>query len=60
MLLIDRNIITAENRASVLAVQRPIIPEKVLPKSSLILAMSLVLGGMVGVIFILFHNAITK
>jgi len=36
------------------------MPKKVSPKSSLILAMSVVLGGMVGVVFILVRYAIMK
>ena len=60
VLSIDRYIVTAEKGAKVLAIQHPTMPKKVSPKSSLILAMSLVLGGMVGVFFILVRNAITK
>ena len=60
VLSIDRYIVTAEKGAKVLTIQHPTMPKKVSPKSSLILAMSLVLGGMVGVFFILFRNAITK
>ncbi|MAS74723.1 MAG: hypothetical protein CMM71_08440, partial [Rhodospirillaceae bacterium] len=57
---IDRYIVSAEKGSSVLAIQRPTMPKKVSPKSSLILSMSVVLGGMVGVIFVLVRNAITK
>lgn len=60
VLSIDRYIVTAEKGARVLAIQHPTMPKKVSPKSSLILAMSIVLGGMVGVFFILVRNAITK
>jgi len=60
VLSIDRYIVSAEKGASVLAIQRPTKPKKVSSKSSLILAMSIVLGGMVGVFFILVRNAITK
>ena len=60
VLSIDRYIVAAEKGAKVLAIQRPTMPQKISPKSSLILAMSVVLGGMVGVLFILFRNAITK
>jgi capsular polysaccharide biosynthesis protein len=60
VLSIDRYIVTAEKGAKVLTIQHPTMPKKVSPKSSLILAMSLVLGGMVGVFFILVRNAITK
>ena len=60
VLSIDRYIVTAEKGAKALAFQRPTTPKKVSPKSSLILAMSLVLGGMFGVFFILVRNAITN
>ena len=60
VLSIDRYIVTAEKGAKALTIQHPTMPKKVSPKSSLILAMSLVLGGMVGVFFILVRNAITK
>ena len=60
LLSIDRYIITAEKGAKVLAIQHPTMPKKVSPKVSLILAISVVLGGMVGVFFILVRNAITK
>ena len=60
VLSIDRYIVTAEKGAKVLTIQHPTMPKKVSPKSSLILAMSVVLGGMVGVFFILIRNAITK
>ena len=60
VLSIDRYIVTAEKGAKVLAIQRPIMPKKVSPKVSLILALSVVLGGMVGVFFILVRNAIAK
>ena len=60
VLSIDRYIVTAEKGAKVLAIQRPAMPKKVSPKVRLILALSVVLGGMVGVFFILVRNAITK
>ena len=60
VLSIDRYIVEAEKGAKVLVIHRPTMPKKVSPKSSLILALSVVLGGMVGVFFILVCNAITK
>ena len=60
ILSIDRYIFSVERGARVLAFQRPTMPKKISPNSSLILAMSLVFGGMVGVFFILIRNAITK
>ncbi|MDC1055747.1 Wzz/FepE/Etk N-terminal domain-containing protein [bacterium] len=60
VLSINRYIVTAEKGSKVFAIQRPSMPEKVSPKSSLTLALSVVLGGMVGVLFILIRNAIAK
>ena len=60
LLAIDRYIVSVEKGASVFTIQRPTIPKKVSPMSSLILVTSLVLGGMVGVLFILVRNAIKK
>ena len=60
VLSIDRYIVEAGKGGKVLVIQRPTMPKKVSPKSSLILALSVVLGGMVGVFFILIRNAITK
>jgi len=60
ILSIDRYIVSAERGSNVLTIQRPTMPKKVSPKSTLILAMSLVLGGMVGVFFMLLRNAMAK
>jgi len=60
ILSIDRYIVSAERGSNVLTIQRPTMPKKVSPKSTLVLAMSLVLGGMVGVFFILLRNAMAK
>lgn len=60
VLSIDRYIVTAEKGANVLSIQRPSIPKKVSAKSSLILTMFVLLGGMIGVSFIFVLNAIGK
>ena len=60
VLALDRYIVSAQKGASVLAIQRPTMPKDLSLQSSLILAISLVLGGMVAVFFILFRNAIAK
>ena len=60
ILSIDRYISAAEKGANALIIQRPTMPKKKSPIPSLILAISVVLGGMVGVFFILIRNAITK
>jgi len=58
VLSIDRYIVSAESGDKVLSVQRPSVPKKVAPKSSLILALSLVLGGFIGAAYVLIMNAI--
>ena len=60
VLSIDRYVVSANTGANVLDIQRPTMPKKVSPKSSLILALSVVLGGMGGVLFVLVRNAIHK
>ena len=60
VLSIDRYVASAETGAKVFVIQHPTMPKKVSPNSSLILAMSLVLGGMIGAFFILVRKAITK
>ena len=51
---------TVERGGNILNVQHPTLPKKTSPQSSLILALSVVLGGMVGMFFILVRNAMTK
>ena len=58
VLSIDRYIASAENGDNVLSIERPSAPKKVAPKSSLILALSLVLGGFIGAAYVLIMNAI--
>ena len=60
VLSIDRFIRTAEKGASVISIKRPSIPKKVSPKVLPILAFSVFLGGMAGVIYVLILNAIRK
>jgi len=58
VLSIDRYIASAEKGENVLSIERPSVPKKVAPKSSLILALSLVLGGFIGAAYVLIMNAI--
>ena len=58
VLSIDRYIASAENGDNVLSVERPSVPKKVAPKSSLILALSLVLGGFIGAAYVLVMKTI--
>jgi len=60
MSTLDRYINSAEMGESVLEIMRPTMPKKISPKSFLTLTLSIVLGGIVGVFFILVRNAITK
>ena len=60
VLALDRYVVSAKKGARVIAIQRPTKPKKVTPKVKVILALSVVLGGMIGVFFILVRNAITK
>ena len=60
VLMLDRYILVAEKNENALTIERPTVPKKISPRSFLILAMSVVLGGTVGVLFILVRNAITK
>lgn len=60
ILTIDRYIVSAAKGANVLTIKRPTMPKKVSPKSSLILAISVMLGGIIGVIFTFVRNAIAK
>ena len=60
---IERYILATDKGANILAIQRPTMPKTIQPKqtkSSLILAISVVLGGMVGVVYVLISNAIRK
>lgn len=57
VLSIDRYIVTAEQGANVFNIQRPTMPTKVFPKTSLILALSLISGGFVGALYVLIMNA---
>ena len=60
LLATDRFIVTAEKGGDVLSIQRPTFPIKISPKASLILALSILLGGMAGVVSLLLRNAIRK
>jgi hypothetical protein len=59
LLTINRFIVSAENGTNLIYIKRPTLPERV-PSSSLILALSIILGGMIGVIYVLISNAIRK
>jgi len=59
-LSLHRFIVLADKGASVFQIQHPTMPKKVRPKSILILAFSVVLGGMIGVFFVFVRNAKNK
>ena len=61
--LIDRYIVAVDRGANILDIRRPTMPETIQPKKSnpsLILTMSVILGGMVGVMYVLISNAYRK
>lgn len=58
VLSVDRYIVAAGAGANVLAIQHPTMPRKVSPQSLLILALSVLLGGMIGVAYVLIRTAI--
>ena len=60
VLSIDRYIVSAEKGAKVIIINRPTLPEKISPRSILILALSIILGGIIGVTYVLISNAICK
>lgn len=60
VLSIDRYIVSASTGANVFDIKSPTMPKKVSPKSSLILVLSAVFGGMVGVLFVLVRNVVRK
>ena len=60
ILSIDRYVATAENGAEVYSIQPPTMPLKVSPKTSLILSISSVMGGLIGVMYLLILSAIRK
>lgn len=60
ILTIDRYIVLAEKGSKVLSIQHPTLPTRVSPNPFLILALSIILGGMIGVIYVLISNAICK
>ena len=57
LLAIDRYIVEAENGANVLMLSHPEYPFKVWPRTQLLLAISFVLGLMLGIIYIFFSDA---
>ena len=60
LLSIDRFIASLENGGDVLTIEKPTIPEKVSPKTILVFALSVILGGMVGAVLVLVRSAIAK
>ena len=60
ILTIDRYIDSAEKGTKVLYISHPTFPKKISPKPFQILALSIILGGMMGVIYVLISNAICK
>ena len=59
-LSIDRFIVNASKGAQVFTIKNPSKPQKTSPRPKLILIISVLLGGMVGVMYVLISNAIRK
>jgi len=60
VLNIDRYIVSVERGSKVITLNPPTFPKKISPKVTLILPMSIVLGGLIGVVFVLVNNSIRK
>jgi len=60
LLNIDRYIISVERGSKVITLNPPTFPKKISPKIKLTLALSIFLGGMIGVVFVLVKNTIRK
>lgn len=60
LLVIDRYIDSASRGARILYIARPTMPEKISPKPALILVVSVILGGIIGVFYVLVRNAVRK
>lgn len=60
VLAIDRYIDSAEKGNQVFIFQRPTLPKKVLPKTSQILLISIIAGGILGIFYVIILNAINK
>ena len=60
LLAVDRFIVAANKGAAIFSIQRPTLPKKVSPKPLLTLGVSVISGGMIGVLFVLVSNAVRK
>jgi capsular polysaccharide biosynthesis protein len=60
VLNIHRYIVSVERGSKVMTLNSPTFPKKISPKIKLTLAMSIVLGGMIGIVLVLVNNSIRK
>ena len=60
LLSVDRFIALLESGGDVLTIEKPTIPKKSSPSTRLVLALSIILGGMFGVFLALLRSAIAK
>lgn len=58
VLSIDRFVVTAKKDPTLFSINHPTMPKKITPKAKIILFVSLILGGMIGVAYVLISNAI--
>ena len=56
ILSIDRYIVSVEKGEKVFLIRRPTIPEKVSPKPAMVLVLGVMLGGLIGTLFVLGRN----
>ena len=57
---LDRYIVSANKGIKVISLSRPTFPKKISPNNKLTLALSVVLGGMIGAMYVLVSNSIRK
>jgi len=60
LLNIDRYIVSTERGSKVMALNPPTFPKKLSPKIKVTFVLSILLGGMIGVVFVLVNNLIRK
>lgn len=60
VLSIERYVVTAKKQSNLFSISHPTIPKKISPKSRIILLLSLILGGIIGVSYVLISNFISN
>tara|TARA_B100000963_G_C22581417_1_gene651033 strand:+ start:563 stop:1336 length:774 start_codon:yes stop_codon:yes gene_type:complete len=60
LLEIDRYIETADNGGNVLSIQRPMVPNKISDRGSIVIATHVIIGGIIGICLVFIQNAFRK